>query len=812
MNFGMKKIQIFVLVFLLSTVINAQDSIRVSLAEWTFDTWYGGGILPPGQAANKPIPADRGIVASTALVGTEQMFQGGTVSRVWNVATTGGYVRCSSGWSGTAERFYMMSGVNTLQASALTLTSSHATSSSSQVYSLKVQYRLSPTGPWKDLYGPFQVTDVTESGISRKQVNEVRLPAECNHANYLDIRWLCTAFPSSSSTQFRLDNIFLKANIVNPDPDADKTPLNQAQLLQESDWTVPSWTLFLSARKKATEMPVTENLVALSEVMNSMLSKEQPYAINASFNGDPTTNMGFAWYTNAGVTDGKVQLIAKADVTTTDFNNPDFTFEASSTHLNNVNYIVASNDPTSTADIPVNSKRSYVSNKALANGLMPNTTYSYRVGKDGSWSSIRSFKTVKNNPDDFSFIYITDTQANSDEGFDVSAVTLREAYNRANDPLFVLVPGDLVESQGSSNSEWEYEQFFEKLQDVWSKLPIVSTIGNHDASSNFNFFHHINNDISYNQQAAVKSTMDGTNYAFVVGNALFMIVNHEDASKTGYLTSLGNWMTEQVNANPNVRWRIVSVHTGLFSGGSHQTKAEHAALRNVMLPIYHNLKIDLSIQGHDHVYNTIGPVDNTTKTVVPGSVQNVRTAPVVVQSNMNGKTGGTFDVTSGTFYFINNSASRKKYAPTTQSSMNSSSSTTGVPNYWSLFTGRFGQTGEPTFSNIDVTSDTIFISTYAINNTTGNTYLFDQIKITKQLPTSVNVIQTDQTKVILEEDKKHIKITGMDVQRIHLYDVRGRLVAKNNHSDKLSVSNINKGIYLIRVFGKDDIINKKILI
>lgn len=486
MNFGMKKIQIFVLVFLLSTVINAQDSIRVSLAEWTFDTWYGGGILPPGQAANKPIPADRGIVASTALVGTEQMFQGGTVSRVWNVATTGGYVRCSSGWSGTAERFYMMSGVNTLQASALTLTSSHATSSSSQVYSLKVQYRLSPTGPWKDLYGPFQVTDVTESGISRKQVNEVRLPAECNHANYLDIRWLCTAFPSSSSTQFRLDNIFLKANIVNPDPDADKTPLNQAQLLQESDWTVPSWTLFLSARKKATEMPVTENLVALSEVMNSMLSKEQPYAINASFNGDPTTNMGFAWYTNAGVTDGKVQLIAKADVTTTDFNNPDFTFEASSTHLNNVNYIVASNDPTSTADIPVNSKRSYVSNKALANGLMPNTTYSYRVGKDGSWSSIRSFKTVKNNPDDFSFIYITDTQANSDEGFDVSAVTLREAYNRANDPLFVLVPGDLVESQGSSNSEWEYEQFFEKLQDVWSKLPIVSTIGNHDASSNFN--------------------------------------------------------------------------------------------------------------------------------------------------------------------------------------------------------------------------------------------------------------------------------------------------------------------------------------
>ncbi|MEA4935587.1 MAG: fibronectin type III domain-containing protein [Paludibacter sp.] len=808
----MKQHYIIFLLFVLCPAIYAQDSIRISLAEWTFDSWYGGGILPPGLAVNKPVPADRGTLATTAQIGTEQMFQSGTVSRVWNVATTGGYVRCSTGWSGSAERYYMMSGVNTLNASSVSLTSSHATSSSSQVYSLKVQYRLSSSGPWKDLYGPFQVTDVTESGIGRKQVNNVKLPGECNNKSYLDIRWLCTTFPSSSSTQFRLDNIYLKANIKNPDPDADKTALIQAQALNEDDWAVPSWTLLLSARKKATDAPVTENMVALQATMNSMLPKEAPYAINTSFNGDPCTNMGFAWYTNAGTTEGKVQLIEKTNATVEDFYTPQMILDASATTLNNVNYLVASNDPTSTADLPVNTKRSYVVHKALATGLNPNKVYSYRVGKDGAWSSIRNFQTAKNNKDDFSFIYITDTQANSNDNFDCSAEALREAFRMADNPLFALVMGDLVETQGSSNSEWEYEQFFEKMQDVWSKLPIVSTIGNHDNSSNFNFFHHINNDISYNKTATVKSSMDGTVYSFVVGNALFMVVNHEDASKSGYLTSLGNWMTEQVNAHPEVLWRIVCVHSGLFSGGSHQGNSEYAAIRNAMLPYYHSLKIDLSIQGHDHVYNAIGPVDNLTKTVVPGSVQNVRNAPVVVQSNMNGKSGGTFDVSSGTFYFINNSASRKKYSPTTQSSMNSSSSTTGVPNYWSLFTGRFGQTGEPTFSNIKVTTDTIFISTYAINNITGNTYLFDQIKITKQKPTSVNNVINNELKISFEQDNHQIKVSGMDVQHIHLYDLRGSLVAKNNYSNKLSVSNISDGIYLVRVFGKDGIVNKKILI
>ncbi len=708
----------------------AQDSIRVSLAEWTFDKWYGGGILPPGQTTDKPIQADRGTLAKTAKIGTEQMFFGGSASRSWKVPTTGGYVQCSTGWSGSEERYYMISGLNSIDASSLSITSSHSTSQTVDAYSFKVQYRLSSTGPWKDVFGPFSVNDVTESGISRRQVNNVRLPNECNNIQYLDIRWVCTAFPTSPTTQFRIDNIYLTASKRNPNPTIDKTLLIEAQALHENDWAIPSWTLLLSARKKATETPTATNLKALSIVMKSMLSKEEPYCINCSFNGDPTTNMGFAWYTNSGTNGGQVQIVAGKNAKLSDFESPLMTNVATTTNLSNVNYLVPANDPTFTADLSANIKRNYTSNKVLVSGLKPNTNYSYRVGKQGAWSSVRTFHTAKNTKEDFSFIYITDTQANSADNFDVSTQILEKAYSKTSNPLFVLATGDLVESQGSMNSEWEYEQFFERIENVWSKLPIVSTIGNHDASSSNNFFNHINNDDSYNQSAAVKTTMSGTVYSFVVGDALFMVVNHEDVSKPGYLTSLGEWLTKQVNANVNVRWRIVCVHTGLFSGGSHQKDMSSIALRDAMLPYYQKLKIDLLIHGHDHVYSTIGPVDYQSKTLVPNSVHNVNSLPIVEQANMNGKSGGTFDVSNGTFYFSNNSASRKKYAPSTKTKMDENSAKIGIPDYWSLFTGRFSQTGEPTYSNIRVTTNAIYISTFAINNS-GKTYLFDKIKVIK---------------------------------------------------------------------------------
>ncbi len=122
--------------------------------------------------------------------------------------------------------------------------------------------------------------------------------------------------------------------------------------------------------------------------------------------------------------------------------------------------------------------------------MNPNTTYSYRVGSPGAWSNYGTFTTSKNNKEPFSFVYFTDPQANTVEMFDISKKTTHAAdamYPNAN---FWLSCGDLVETSGATNSEWEWERFFETQKEIFTKKPLVAVTGNHDKSVNKNFTNH----------------------------------------------------------------------------------------------------------------------------------------------------------------------------------------------------------------------------------------------------------------------------------------------------------------------------------
>lgn len=85
-----------------------------------------------------------------------------------------------------------------------------------------------------------------------------------------------------------------------------------------------------------------------------------------------------------------------------------------------------------------------------------------------------------------------------------------------------------------------------------------------------------------------------------------------------------------------------------------------------MLPVFNELHIDVALQGHDHIYEVIGPVNNLTKTLVDGAVEEVETVvPGGVRENMTGKQGGVFNVNEGTLYFLNNSPARRSMSRAT---------------------------------------------------------------------------------------------------------------------------------------------------
>lgn len=565
--------------------------------------------------------------------------------------------------------------------------------------------------------------------------------------------------------------------------------------LKETDFTVPAWTRLKAEANQAT-------------------TKESPYAINMTLNGDPATRMAFAWFTNEGVADGKVQIVAKANATEADFAAPTLTLTAKATAAKDLNYLSASKnaDVISATGIAANTKRSYTSHKALATGLNPNTAYSFRVGKEGNWSPIGSFKTAKGNKDAFSFIYVTDTQANTDEMFSISQKTIQAAHDTVSAAQFLLIAGDLVETSGASNSEWEWEQWFDCMQNTWYNLPIVPMQGNHDTSPNNNFALHFNTDTTFNQTAATAGTaMNGTVYSFVYGDALFMIVNYEDYKKEGYFNALAQWMEKQVNDNKNVKWRIACYHKNMFTGSkSHQSDSDGKTVRAAMLPVFDKLNIDLALQGHDHIYEVIGPVRNSDKTLVSNSVEHVEIIDGNKRENMTGKQGGTFNVTNGTLYFLNNSAGKKKYEPRNEQEMIDALNDHEVNNYWGLFSGKFGQTGEPTFSRVDVSTDQIAIKTYTVDNF-GKPTLFDSFKVVKGTgTTAMETLKSEEISISPNPASGLVSVSGVNADKIELFSMSGELMLRVKSTNQFDVSQVASGIYIVKVTAENDIYTSKL--
>jgi len=533
-------------------------------------------------------------------------------------------------------------------------------------------------------------------------------------------------------------------------------------------------------------------------MLEEMKDASRPYSISLSINGDPKTQIGIAWFTNATCTYGKVQLVENPETEESteqfvpDFSNPTFEIDATSELTQPLNY---ANTRNNLEGISVNEKIVYSSHKCLVRGLKPGTKYYYRVGNEEGWSDIASF-TTSADTSEYSFIYVTDTQGKDEEEFEVSRKTLQAAVRTVPDASFIMFNGDFVESWGAENSEWEYEQWFSSMQDIWMSHKLAATPGNHDKTSNCNFKWHFNTDVSFNETSPVKARIDGTVYCFELGNVLYMVLNLEDDDVPGYFEALGDWM-RQVVTKSTAQWRVVSFHTNMFTGSWHQRDANQVVIREKMLPVFEELNIDIAIQGHDHLYEVIGPVRASDMTLIEEAVSGVEdTGDAGSYGNMTGKAGGIFDVSEGTLYFLNNSACKKKYWPLSKAEMNAGILDHKVTDYFKLFSGRLGQTGEPTFSRVDVTSDKFTFTTYTVDEE-GNPHLFDQFEVVKNTQdTGVGEI-TGGEQVRLVRNGNTLRVTGQKNSLISVYDSVGLKVSQG-YGPTLDISSLASGTYIVK--------------
>lgn len=456
-------------------------------------------------------------------------------------------------------------------------------------------------------------------------------------------------------------------------------------LYSKVDYTVPSFIQYLQSRDSSV-----------------LVDQHNPYCIVATVNGDPRTRMGFCWFTNEGVKEGEVQIVSKPNATTSDFKGKMITVPAMATTTVPLHYAISSSGILRAAKIDKNTAFRYESHKALAEGLKPGTDYSYRVGYDGHWSEIGHFRTADTRQKEFSFIYMTDSHIQNQEYIDAVRLCAEAVARNEKKARFCVFPGDFVDTGTANNSEWEWERWFEEaLKPVLTIMPIVPTDGNHDDSPLMNYSYHFNTDTTFNSEANIRPQFAGINYSFTYGDMQLIAFSMQDfwrgeydmkSGTSEYLEQdLGRWMKRQVSAAPNATWRVGLVHKNLFSGSGHQRDKETPLLRKTMLPVMKDCKMNLVLQGHDHCYEVIGPVDST-------------------------------------LYFIGATCGAKRYEPFTREEMEASKPIHQVENYYDLFQQPLAQPGAPSYTRVTVKKEKLVLETFKVLPD-GNVELFNTIQL-----------------------------------------------------------------------------------
>lgn len=543
--------------------------------------------------------------------------------------------------------------------------------------------------------------------------------------------------------------------------DTTETELTKWEVLDTTytirDYTVPSHTAFKIALTSCMADSSEANLAALDQAIKDLVPKEEPYCMVATFNGDPKTQMGFCWFTNEGVTEGEVQIVAVEDAKEEDFQSGVITVSATPTLTQKLRYSGKARYIVTASGIGAGERYKYISHKALAENLTPGTAYSWRVGYEGHWSEIGHFRTEDAAQGEFSFLIMSDSHIMNPTYVKEARRCALAAVKTAPEARFCCFPGDFVEDGDANNSEWEWERWFEEsMEPVIKAMPMVPTDGNHDDSPNINYTYHFNTNTDFNSYTTAPQ-FEGIVYSFVYGDVLFYVFSMQDFWRethsyvdwtSVYLTEhLGAWFKDQTRANPNTKYRVSVAHFNLFSGSDHSVDKEPPVFRSCMLPVFKDCEIDVALQGHDHTYEVIGPVNPDDCTPILSAITDREVVPVDGNKNRTGYKGGTYCTDEGTFYFIGATCGHKRYYPHSRERMEADYTEDpdllkdgkhhNVKNYFDLFTGMFGQPEAPTFTKITVKDDCLEFNSYTADDDQGNVTLLNTMRVVRSKNHSV---------------------------------------------------------------------------
>nr|WP_166243439.1 phosphodiester glycosidase family protein [Paenibacillus turpanensis] len=317
--------------------------------------------------------------------------------------------------------------------------------------------------------------------------------------------------------------------------------------------------------------------------VSKLAGKMTPYNISAAMAEDPSTARRFSWNTNPDVQGTVVDVVETTKFTSFEDAGAEVRRYHGSSRIYHTN-----NDGT----IRVH--------KAAADGLQPNTAYTYRVGDgQGSYSEVGQFRTAAVGGDSTKFLFFGDSQATTKEGFDMWGETLQTGLDDMPDADFIVHAGDIVD-HGHEEEQWN--MWFDAAQQNLLKTTLVAVVGNHEVTGENpdvegdegkDFTSHFN----FPENGIDK--LKGMNYSFDYGKVHVAVLNSEYQ-----FAEQRDWLRQDL-ADTDQPWKIVVFHRGPY-GSYYSTEA----VKTHWTPVLDEFKVDMVLNGHDHIYLRTYPMSN----------------------------------------------------------------------------------------------------------------------------------------------------------------------------------------------------------
>ena len=257
--------------------------------------------------------------------------------------------------------------------------------------------------------------------------------------------------------------------------------------------------------------------------------------------------------------------------------------------------------------------------KVHVENLEPGSYWFFRVGlKDKGFSDVGSFKIEEAETDKLTFVHLTDCQEGNQSGYTRWAKVLDAAYQMAPDSKFVAFTGDLTNDSHANLTMTQWNWGLGEPKKNLLNTVIMPSAGNHDEweysfTDRFDIkwadyikaggVHPVNGKTYTDDQENLDIKTGGC-YSFLYGDDIaFINLNTNDTNNLpDDFQSQYNWLVEQLEKYKDVKWKIVQVHKGMMSTGNHTNDGEVDQLRDLLPPLFAHYKVDLVLQGHDHVY------------------------------------------------------------------------------------------------------------------------------------------------------------------------------------------------------------------